>query len=163
MKLNHAEHLLNSIATQTQPGVYHSDFWGQSVPDSIVSALETIARENPNRKARLCMHPTLEDENQQMLVALHKECVDTVHFHPRSAEAVVWVKGLADHFSYSAHGELDRSIRLGKGNAVYVSTPEGIPHNILILSDVFVFWEFSKGPFLKDSSIPFFPNQREQQ
>ena len=155
MNLAEAEDFLESMASRTQAGVYHCENWGMSVERSTVTALEVLASSLPGRKARLCMHPSLEDPNQQMLVAIHRDCGDEIHFHPRKDETVVWVEGSADHHSYDAQGNIEKSVRLSEERFRYVSTKKMTPHNVVVVSEVFVFWEFGYGPFRSDSTVSF--------
>lgn len=149
-----AHELLSKVGISHQPGVYHSKSWGIRFDDSILDALEAIAKKCKNGKARLCLHPTSQDQEQQMLVALTKDCVDQVHFHPDKGETVLWVRGEAEHRTLDMSGKIQRVTPVGQSDFRYLHTPAGTPHHFVILSDTFMFWEFAKGPYGPTSTVP---------
>ncbi len=150
-----AHRVLSSVADCHLPGVYHSRSWGIRLNESFLDALAIIAKESDNGKARLCMHPSPDDREQQMLVALTRDCVDQIHLHPDKGETVLWVRGSAEHRTFDKSGAIVQRTALGPLGFQYVHTPAGVPHHVVILSEVFIFWEFAKGPFGKNSTIPF--------
>ena len=149
-----AHQLLSKVGDSHLPGVYHSRAWGIRFDEGILDALEAIAKQSDNGKARLCLHPTPEDQEQQMLVALTKDCVDQIHFHPNKGETVLWVRGAAEHRTFDMSGKIQHVTLIGPSDFRYLHTPAGAPHHVVILSDVFIFWEFAKGPFGPNSTVP---------
>ena len=149
-----ARKALLRIADETADGVFHCRSWGHALDQRTVDALEVIAAHGPNGKARLCMHPSTAEREQQMLVALSDTCNDEIHHHPTKSETVIWVSGMATHRTYDESGRVLRETLLGPEDARYVHTEQGVPHNVVVRSDVFVFWEFALGPFLPGSTVP---------
>jgi len=154
MNSHEAHRILNGVANSNLPGVYHSRSWGTRLDESFLDALEVVAKESQNGKARLCMHPGPEDQEQQMLVALTKDCVDQIHFHPDKGETVLWVRGSAEHRTFDRSGAIVQRTGLGPTDFQYLHTPAGVPHHVVVLSEVFIFWEFGKGPFRQNSTVP---------
>ncbi len=155
MNPSHARDMLERLAVETGVGVFHAREWGMSIDGRIMEALSILASSAPNAKARLCMHPSTDDAEQQMLVALHRSCSDVIHLHPGKGETVVHVSGEAEHRMYDREGSITRVTELGPDAALYVQTPAGVAHNLIVRSDVFVFWEFARGPFRPGSTVPF--------
>lgn len=161
MNSREAHRILSGVADSHLPGVYHSRSWGIRLDESHLDALEVIAKESQNGKARLCMHPSPEDHEQQMLVTLSKDCVDQIHLHPEKGETVLWVRGSAEHRTFDKSGAIAQRTPLGPTGFQYLHTPAGVPHHVIVLSEVFIFWEFAKGPFHQDSTVPVYPfNER---
>lgn len=154
MTLEEAYKLLSEIGDSHLPGVYHSRTWGIRFDENILDALEAIAKQGENGKARLCLHPTPGEQEQQMLVALSKACVDQIHFHPDKSETILWVRGAAEHRTFDKSGKIMQKTLLGLSDFRYLQTPVGVPHHVVILSDVFIFWEFARGPFGPKSTVP---------
>lgn len=156
MTLEEAHQLLSEVGDSQLPGVYHSRSWGTRFDESIPDALAAIAKQSENGKARLCLHPTPDDQEQQMLVALDKECMDQIHLHPDKGETLLWVRGAAEHRTFDISGRILQETLLGPSDFQYLHTPAGVPHHVVILSDVFIFWEFAQGPFGPNSTVPVF-------
>ena len=154
MRPGEARSVLTALAEEATPGVFHCRSWGQNVDGKIVDALEVLAANEPSGKARLCMHPSTDDFEQQMLVAISGSCEDAVHFHPAKSETVVWVRGVAEHCIYDQQGAILRRTALGPEGALYVHTKPGVLHNVVVESEVLVFWEFARGPFAEGSTVP---------
>ncbi len=155
MKSSGARAALARFSVETSPGVFHARAWGMSLDQQIVEALAVMAASAPNAKARLCLHPSVDDIEQQMLVALHRSCDDAIHLHPDKGESVVVVSGFAEHRTYGRNGVTNQTTELGLDAALYVQTPAGVAHNLLVRSEVFVFWELARGPFRPGSTVPF--------
>lgn len=154
MTIEEAHQLLSKLGDSHLPGVYHSHSWGIRFGEDVLDALEIIAKESENGKARLCLHPTPEDQEQQMLVVLNKACIDQIHYHPDKGETVLWVRGAGEHRTFDMSGKILHKTVLGSSDFRYLHTPAGVPHHVVILSDVFIFWEFAKGPFGPNSTVP---------
>lgn len=88
-----------------------------------------------------------------MLIALTDRIPDPIHKHPYRREAMLPVRGVAYHVSFSDEGEVVRRIRLESSRAIYCSSPLDTYHHIELETDVFVFWEFGLGPFDENSSL----------
>ena len=60
---------LFSIAKESLQGVFHAHNWGQEFPEDLLETLIEEARVNPNRKARLCLHPNPKEPLQLTYLA----------------------------------------------------------------------------------------------
>jgi cupin fold WbuC family metalloprotein len=153
MTLDQAKSELETVADTVAEGVYHCRSWGNALDTGAVSALGTVALFSRSGKARLCMHPSTTDAEQQMLVAISSNCADRIHLHPNKAETLLLVEGRGVHVTYDLNGtELSRTT-LGQDDFTYVNTQPGIPHHVLVKSKILIFWEFSRGPFGPDSTV----------
>ena len=144
---------LSSIAEETTEGVFHCRSWGQNISKPILDSIEVLATGLEGGKSRLCLHPDTDDAEQQMLVAIQHGRVDPVHFHPDKNETLLWVKGTGEHRQYDSERSITQILPLGRRGYSYVNTPAGVYHHVVVLSEVLLFWEFSKGPFTSTSTV----------
>jgi cupin fold WbuC family metalloprotein len=145
---------IRSFTTETSPGVFHCHSWGLTVDPSIVEALTAEAKANQNNRARICMHPTVEDIEQQMLIVMVDNAVDVPHMHLHKREALIPIVGAAEYQTFDHRGVLLGRQVMGKDAAQYVSSPLGVYHRVVLKEPVFAFWEFALGPFTSGSTIP---------
>ena len=153
MTLDQAKSELETVADMVTEGVYHCRSWGNPLGSRTVDALGTLALFSRSGKARLCMHPSTTDAEQQMLVAISSTCADRIHLHPNKAETLLLVDGRGIHLTYDLDGTELRRTALGHDDFTYVNTQPGIPHHVLVESEVLIFWEFIRGPFGPDSTV----------
>jgi cupin fold WbuC family metalloprotein len=123
------------------------------VSQDLVNAVMALAKLTVQRKARLCMHPSPSDDEQQMLLAINRDYLDKAHYHPDKAETLIWVGGRGEHETLSDTGVLMKKTVLGPGHVGYVHTSAGVPHRVIARSEVLIFWEFSRGPFGQNSTL----------
>jgi cupin fold WbuC family metalloprotein len=145
---------LRSLATETSPGVFHCLSWGLTLDSSITEALTAEAKANQNNRARICMHPDVEDIEQQMLIVMVDDAVDVPHMHLHKREALIPIIGAAEYQTFDNRGALVERLLMGTDDAGYVSSPLGVYHRVVLKTPVFAFWEFTLGPFTSDSTIP---------
>jgi cupin fold WbuC family metalloprotein len=138
---------------ETMPGVYHAKVWGQALEDDLLEQLIEKATINPNRKARLCLHPTPDETLQVTYLAFSRPYSDRIHSHPHRPEVVIPVRGEARHTTYGAEGGILESKILSGANPVAVSSEIGIWHALEIISDFFVMVEIGIGPFRQTSTV----------
>lgn len=153
MTLDEAKIELETIADQVDEGVYHCRSWGSSLGERTISSLGTLALFSPSGKARLCMHPSTLDGEQQMLVAISGTCEDRIHFHPNKAETLLLVEGRGTHITYDIYGTQVNQTPLSSDDFTYVNTQPGVPHHVVVQSRVLIFWEFTRGPFGPGSTV----------
>lgn len=132
---------------EVSPGVYHAKSWGITLTSKDVEALIDKAKANPLGRARLCLHPSPDDVEQQMLIALTDQVPDPIHKHPSKREAILPVYGVAHHICYDDSGNTISRTRLESSAAIYCSSPLNTYHHLELETGVFVFWEFALGPF----------------
>lgn len=138
---------------QTQPGVFHAFHWGQSIPKDFVKALVREAETNPNRKARLCLHPSPKEITQITFIALASPYEDRLHIHPHKPEVMIPVSGRAELIVRDELNLNTEIALLDSENFVPVSIESGVLHAIRVLSHSFVFMEIGNGPFNTESTL----------
>jgi cupin fold WbuC family metalloprotein len=145
---------IRSFTKETSPGVFHCHSWGLALDSDIIGALTIEAKANNNNRARICMHPTVDDFEQQMLIVMVDNAFDTPHKHLHKKEALIPIVGAAEYQTFDHEGALVDRLLLGEDGARYVSSPLGVHHRVVLKTSVFAFWEFALGPFTSESTIP---------
>lgn len=146
-------HYLLSIAQESSAGVFHCREWGTSLSSQALDSLIAVARASREKRARLCMHPTTADVEQQMLIVMVDNAEDAPHMHPQKREALLPITGSARYEIFDVSGKLSESKLLGPGGLMYVSSPVGVYHRLVLLEPIFAFWEFTQGPFDERSTV----------
>jgi len=146
--------------TTTHPGVYHAPRWGECLDEGTIDKLIDLAATTPSQMARLCLHPSPDCLEHQMLIATSRTVPYPPHCHPGKNEAVLPVLGEALHVTYSAKGKVVSENRLGRASNIYLSTLSGVWHSMNAVTAWFVYWEMAPGPFDPSSTVraPWIPN-----
>ena len=138
---------------ETLPGVFHALVWGQDLPEDFMNLLVEKARINPNRKARLCLHPNPSELLQITYLAFCSPYSDKIHSHPHRPEVLVPVFGQAKHTTFDSAAKVVSSKIIDGRLPIAISTPKGVWHAIEVITPSFVMIEIGTGPFLKDSTV----------
>lgn len=138
---------------QSQAGVFHTTHWGQSIPDDFLKDLMYKAEQSPNRKARLCLHPSPEDITQVTFLALTRPYEDRLHKHPHKPELMIPFLGKAELTLYYEDTSKNQVILLDAERSTPVSIEAGVLHSLRVLTPSFVFVEIGNGPFKPDSTV----------
>lgn len=138
---------------ETKSGVFHANSWGQPLEEDLLEQLIEKARVNPNRKARLCLHPTPDEILQVTYLAFIRPYADKIHKHPHRPEVVIPVLGEARHTSYDSGGSVLESRILNGVIPVAVSTQVETWHALEVISEFFVMVEIGTGPFVPTSTV----------
>jgi cupin fold WbuC family metalloprotein len=146
---------LNEIAKETLPGVFHMHSWGLGIPEDILDQLIVEASKNTNRKARLCLHPSPEDETQVTYLAFVPPYQDRIHKHATKPEILIPIVGEAVFRSYGEDGLLNDSSIISGAKPIAITIPNNSWHSIQVKSLNFIMLEVSKGPFNENSTEYF--------
>ena len=138
---------------QTQAGVFHTTHWGQSIPEDFVKDLVREAEQNPNRKARLCLHPSPEDITQVTFIALVAPYRDQFHKHPNKPEIMIPILGKAELTIINAESATKKNYILDSESVVPASIESNLIHSLRVISTCFVFLEIGNGPFTTESTL----------
>jgi cupin fold WbuC family metalloprotein len=145
--------LFFSSLNETLPGVFHTKAWEQDIPEDFMNQLIEKARTNPNRKARLCLHPNPNELLQITYLAFCSPYSDRIHCHPHRPEVLVPIIGQAKHTTYNRAAQKISSKIIDGSFPVPIATPKGVWHAIEALTPSFVMIEVGTGPFLRDSTV----------
>ena len=110
------------------------------------------AKTTPNGCFRICLHKSIEDPIQQMVIAFSKSTYFMPHRHPNKTESYHILAGRAIVVFFSDDGEIIRTFIMDKDDrkAVQIYRQNGCYwHTIVILSEYAVIHEIVNGPYVK--------------
>jgi len=137
------------------PGIYYSPYQLPMIDHGVVELLKDAARSIPRRRARFCAHPSPSAEQHDMLIASQRETYVAPHRHLDRSESFLIVEGSADILLFDERGGLQEVIKMGppeSGFPFFYRMPQRQFHSLSIDSELLVFLESTKGPFLPGSS-----------
>lgn len=140
------------FTNETAAGVFHNLVWGQELPKDFLNQLVEKARVNPNRKARLCLHPSSKELLQVTYLAFCNPYSDQIHCHPYRTEVLLPIIGQAKYTTFNATAQAISSKVIDGSFPAAISTAQGTWHAIEVLSPTFVMVEIGTGPFVRDST-----------
>jgi cupin fold WbuC family metalloprotein len=144
--------ILNSIAIQKSPEVFHAKNWGLNWGDELLNELKFVALKSALKRARLCLHPDSNDIHQEMLIVMHRTAVELPQRRTNGFDTKIVLEGEAIFSYYTEIGEKIKELRLNRGTSCYLNTASTEFHNLKIISEWFVFLEFLEGPFTPNTT-----------
>ena len=142
-------------ATETIPGVYHANSWGEPLEKNLIDLLIEKANFNSNRKARFCLHPDPVELLQVTYLAFSRPYSDRIHRHPHRSEIIIPIHGLARHSIFDHNGRHLSNQILNGDNPIAITTQINLWHGLEVLSENFVMIEIGIGPFVPTSTVYF--------
>ena len=119
-----------------------------------VEFLKKQALKNPRKRSRLCAHYGTDEITQEMIIVLGKDNYGHPHKHLGKSESFHVIEGLADLVFFDDEGQLTDVIQLGdyaSGKMFYYRIADAINHSVIVRSDVFIFHETTKGPYIQSN------------
>lgn len=133
------------------------------VDSCIIDELKRAADASPLKRARLCLHRANEDPVHEMLIVLAGDVYIRPHRHLNKPESFHLLAGDVSAIFFNDAGEPEREERLGRSPAspfIYRVT-HPVYHTQLAWSQHVVFYECTRGPFLKEETefAPWAPEE----
>ena len=144
--------ILNLIALQKSPEVFHAKNWGLNWGDELLNELKSVALQSDLKRARLCLHPDTNDQHQEMLIVMHKTALEIPQRRTNGFDTKIVLEGDASIKYYSESGEVLKEIKLSGRATRYINTVGNEFHNLEIISEWFVFLELLEGPFTPNTT-----------
>ena len=145
------------------PEVYYCGDVSQA-SEKEVQFLKKIASTNQRKRARLCAHPDENDLLHEMLIVHSSGNYIRPHKHLTNSESFHVIEGEALLVLMDETGEVQSRVPLGpisSGRTFFYRIPDSEFHSLEIISDFFVFFEVTNGPFKRDNVIfaPWAPEE----
>jgi cupin fold WbuC family metalloprotein len=134
-------------------GVFHANSWNTVVDETMVAELVSIAKENADGKARLCLHPDAAELMQVTYLAFNAKYNEAIHKHPHRPEVLIPIRGKAERRIHNEAGEIVNSQIMAGGSGMAFSTERNLWHSLILKSETFVMVEIGLGPFGSDSTV----------
>lgn len=125
-----------------------------SISQQDIESLKKQALGNKRKRSRLCAHNHTNDITQEMIIALGKGNYVHPHKHLDKSESFHIIEGSADYIFFDEEGHITDVVPLGEyssGKKFYYRIADSLYHSLIVTSDVFVFHETTKGPYIEFS------------
>lgn len=119
-----------------------------------VEFLKTQALNNRRKRSRLCAHNDADEITHEMIIVHGKGNYVRPHKHIDKSESFHIIEGAADLIFFDEEGQVTEVVQLGEhssGKAFYYRIAEPLYHSVIVTSDIFVFHETTKGPFIQSN------------
>ncbi|MBF0311429.1 MAG: WbuC family cupin fold metalloprotein [Magnetococcales bacterium] len=120
-----------------------------------VEEIKRLAETAPMRRARICLHHTLEDPSQEMLIAFCQDSYIRPHRHLRRSETFHTVEGEVLVVLFDDAGKVTRTIvmkEVGSGGTFLYRLARPLWHMLIPLTPTAVIHEIAPGPFVPEES-----------
>lgn len=133
-----------------------------------IEMLKRKALANDRRRIRLCFHKDVNDFVHEMLIIHTKNTYVRPHKHLNKSESFYVIEGSVDVVVFDEQGKVTQVTSVGEyssGRKFYYRMATAHYHMLIIQSDFLVFFEITKGPFLKSNTIyaPWSPEENDMQ
>lgn len=131
-------------------GVYYTTDALGSIDADAVSFLKEEAVKAFRGRARICLHPTPQSKQHDMLIVTRRNSYVAPHYHSEKSETFVLLAGKCSYLVFSEEGRLKEIIDLqpfDKNGRFLVRTPPKVCHGLVVHSEEIVFLESTTGPF----------------
>ncbi len=142
-----------------------------SISQQDVEFLKTQALSNKRKRSRLCAHNHTDDITQEMIIALGKGNYVHPHKHLDKSESFHVIEGSADYIFFDEEGHITDVVPLceySSGKRFYYRIADSLYHSLIVTSNVFVFHETTKGPYVQSNRTdtvfaPWAPNEDDKE
>jgi cupin fold WbuC family metalloprotein len=128
--------------------------------------LKQHAREADMKRARLCLHHSVDDPLHEMIIVFHSDSVIRPHRHRSKTESFHVIFGELDILLFDEDGKHVRTVQMGdaasgKTSIYRLSAP--IWHTVLIRTEYAAIHEVTNGPFRVEENefAPWAPEEPE--
>jgi cupin fold WbuC family metalloprotein len=146
--------------------VFHSTDDIAEVGADWFERLKRHAFEADMKRARLCLHHSLDDPLHEMIIVFHWDALIRPHRHRNKSESFHVIFGELDILLFDEHGQLVRIVNMGDAESgktpIYrLSAP--LWHTVLIRSEYAAIHEVTNGPFRVEENefAPWAPEEPE--
>jgi cupin fold WbuC family metalloprotein len=126
---------------------------------NIIDKIKKLAEKTPNKRARLCIHQSIKNKTNEMIIALKKGSYIQPHIHPNSkSESYHVIEGKMNVFIFSKDGKKKKVIKMGdyKSNLnFFYRMNRGYFHLPIAVSRWCVYHEIYSGPFKKNLDVKY--------
>ncbi len=126
------------------------------IDKAMLDAVKQKALATPRKRSRICAHKDPENPLHEMFIVHTKDAYVRPHKHLNKSESFYVIEGAVTVVMFTEEGDIDEVIEMGdvrSGKPFYYRTEDAIFHTIIITSDVLVFHEVTKGPFVKSDTV----------
>ena len=124
-----------------------------------INQIKRKALSNNRKRARICLHKSLNDKTSEMIIALNKKSFISPHIHPdNKSESYHIIKGEMDVYIFNSKGKLLKKIQMGEFNSkknFFYRMCKGFYHMPFPRSKWCIYHETYSGPFKKKIDVKY--------
>lgn len=120
----------------------------------ISDCIDEVGR-SPTKRARVCMHPALEDRMQEMFIAFSGSSYVRPSFH-HIDESFHVIDGFGKYLFFDSNGNFTHDVRLGPYHSelpFYCRIPANQAHSLILFSKEALAHEVMVGPFSRSNTV----------
>jgi cupin fold WbuC family metalloprotein len=102
---------------------------------------------------RICLHKSLKDKYQEMIIVQDKSIITVPHKHKHGGETLNLLYGRLNVILYNANGEIKKTYILDARQPTIFRLPENTFHSYKILSNYVIYLETKAGPYIRKSNF----------
>ncbi len=121
-----------------------------------IDRIKKIALKTSSGKYRTCIHKSKEDNVHEMLIVHTSGAYVRPHKHKINGESLQFIEGVGIAIIFNEDGSINQSFKVGdpsSGKTFYYSMGKNLFHTLIIESELLVFKETIKGPFIREDTI----------
>jgi cupin fold WbuC family metalloprotein len=121
-----------------------------------LNTLRDEADNSSRQQSRLCTHINEDDNVHEMIIVHKKDMYVRPHKHINKMESLHIIEGEVDLVLFDENGVVKEVITLGdyrSGHTFYFRFNHAVFHTVIIKSDIAIFHEVTKGPFVRSENI----------
>ena len=138
---------MSTVIRNTQDTIY--------IDKKKLEELKILAQNDPNKRARICLHKDDGEMIQEMIIAFCKDSYIRPHRHIDKSESYHIIEGRIEIIFYNDNGiEIDKVVLSDKidEHPFFFRISNSAWHTVVPKSDFVIIHEVTKGPFNKNSS-----------
>jgi cupin fold WbuC family metalloprotein len=138
---------MSTVIRNTQDTIY--------IDKKKLEELKILAQNDPNKRARICLHKDDGEMIQEMIIAFCKDSYIRPHRHIDKSESYHIIEGRIEIIFYNDNGiEIDKVVLSDKidEHPFLFRISNSAWHTVVPKSDFVIIHEVTKGPFNKNSS-----------
>ena len=126
---------------------------------NIVKKIKDLAEKTNKKRARLCIHKSILDKTNEMIIALKKNSYVRPHIHPNSkSESYHIIQGKMNVYVFSKKGKKMKVIKMGQFGSnlnFFYRMNKGYYHLPIAVSNWCIYHEVFSGPFIKTKDVKY--------
>lgn len=117
--------------------------------------IKEAARQDPLKRARLCLHRDINDTVHEMVIALHRDSYVRPHRHWNKSESFHIIEGALQIIFLDDDGQVIRSVTMSADNrdrTFLYRLASPLWHTVVPHTEFVVFHETTAGPFVREDT-----------
>tara|TARA_A100001015_G_C14551721_1_gene541835 strand:- start:68 stop:565 length:498 start_codon:yes stop_codon:yes gene_type:complete len=123
----------------------------------IIKKIKHMALRNEKKRARICIHKSLRNKTNEMIIALNKNSFIAPHIHPNGkSESYFIMEGKMNVYVFNKLGKVQKIIKMGtydSGRKFYYRMSKGFYHMPIAVDEWCIYHEVYSGPFIKKTDV----------